>query len=138
MNEEPARVRRVEVLVPPLVTFAGVSALLLVARFYDRLPLRVPPCGFRSAFGIPCVGCGGTRAMKSLASGRFLEAVSYNPAVVLGISASVLWVLAGILAYRRGRGPLPVSEQNRRIQRAAWITLALLVLNWVYLVLFSP
>lgn len=136
MSEGTTPNRHVEVLVPPLVTFAGVVVLLLVARFYDQLPLRPPPCGFRTTFGIPCVGCGGTRAMKSLASGQLFEAVSFNPAVIAGVFVSALWAIAGVIKYRRGTRPLSVPEQNRHIKRGALIVLGLLALNWVYLILF--
>lgn len=136
MSEGTARVRRVDVLVAPLVTFAAVVGLLVIARYYERLPAQAPACGFKTVLSIPCVGCGGTRAMKSLVSGRPLEAVRYNPAVIMGVFASALWAVAGVLNYRRGRSPLSVPEQNRRLKRVALIVLAVLTLNWVYLILF--
>jgi hypothetical protein len=136
MSEGNARVRRIEVLVPSLVTFAGVVALLFVARFYDKLPVQAPPCGFKVTLGIPCVGCGGTRAMKALSSGRVVEAARFNPAVVLGVFVSALWAIAGIAKYRRGSEPLTVAMQNLRLKRGALIAFAVLTLNWVYLLLF--
>lgn len=136
MNEGPARVRRVEVLVAPLVTFAAVVGLLVLASFYDRLPAQAAPCGFKTVLSIPCVGCGGTRAMKALVSGRPFEAVRFNPAVVIGVFVSALWAVAGVLNYRSGRSPLTVPEQNRRIKRVALIALAVLTMNWIYLLLF--
>lgn len=136
MSEGCARVRRVEVLVAPLVTFAAVVGLLVMARYYDRLPAQAPPCGFKTILGIPCVGCGGTRAMMALVAGRPLEAVRFNPAVTMGVFASALWAVAGVLNFRHGRSPLSVPEQNRRIKRVALIVLAVLTLNWVYLILY--
>lgn len=136
MSKGPARVRRVEVLVAPLVTFAAVVGLLIAARYYERLPVQAPPCGFRTVLGIPCVGCGGTRAMMALAWGRPFDAIRFNPAVIIGVFASALWAVAGIWNYRRGRSPLPVPEQNERIKRVALISLAVLTINWIYLILF--
>jgi len=136
MSEGSARVRRVEVLVAPLVTFAAVVGLLIAARYYERLPVQAPPCGFKTTAGIPCVGCGGTRAMMALVSGRLFDAVRFNPAVVIGVFVSALWAVAGVWNYRRGRSPLPVPEQNRLIKRVALIALALLTINWIYLILF--
>lgn len=136
MSEGSARVRRVDVLVAPLVTFAAVVGLLIAAHYYERLPAQAPACGFKTVLSIPCVGCGGTRAMKALVSGRPLEAVRYNPAVIMGVFASALWAVAGVLKYRSGRSPLSVPEQNRRIKQVALIVLAVLTLNWVYLILF--
>jgi hypothetical protein len=136
MSEGPVRIRRVEVLVAPLVTFAAVVGLLIAARYYERLPAQAPACGFKTVLSIPCVGCGGTRAMMALVSGRPLEAVRFNPAVIMGVFASALWAVAGVFKYRRGRAALSVPEQNRRIKRVALIVLAVLILNWVYLILF--
>jgi hypothetical protein len=136
MSDGPSRRRRVEVLVAPLVTFAAVVGLLIAARYYERLPFQAPSCGFRTVLGLPCVGCGGTRAMMALVSGRPFEAVRYNPAVAIGVLVSALWAVAGIWNYRRGKAPLSVPEQNRRIKRIALIALAVLTTNWIYLILF--
>jgi hypothetical protein len=136
MTAPTARVRRVEVLVGPLVTFMAVLSLLGVARFYDRLPVRPPECGFKSTFGIPCVSCGGTRSAKALSRGRVVEALGFNPAVVIGSFVSFLWLLFGLRRFFAGAAPLPVPEHNRRIRRVALVTLILLALNWVYLILF--
>ena len=52
--------------------------------------------------GLPCPGCGMTRALYCVAVGRFADAFSYNPSIYL-------WILAGIYAawhrYVRGRRP---------------------------------
>ena len=138
MSKDPPRVRRVEVLVAPIITFAALVVLLIIARFYDRLPVQAPECGFKSQFGIPCVSCGGTRAMQALSSGCLIEALQFNPAVVFGIFVSVIWLLLGLRRFQRGDARLPVPEQNRRIRRVVLITISLLALNWVYLILFLP
>lgn len=136
MSEASARVRRVEVLVAPLITLIAVVALLIAARFYDRLPLQAPACGFKAGFGIPCVSCGGTRAMQALSTGRIAEAVQFNPAVVIGVFVSAFWLILGLRRFHRGAPILPIPDQNRRLRRVAVITICLLALNWVYLILF--
>lgn len=136
MTAPAARVRRLEVLVGPFVTFIAVISLLGVARFYDRLPVRPPECGFKSTFGIPCVSCGGTRSAKALSRGRVIEALSFNPAVVIGSFVSFLWLLSGLRRFCSGAVPLPILEQNKKIRQIALVTLILLALNWVYLILF--
>lgn len=136
MSVPAARVRRVEVLVGPLVTFLAVLSLLGVARFYDRLPVRPPECGFKNSFGIPCVSCGGTRSIKALSQGQIVEALRFNPAVVIGGFVSLIWLMAGLRRYYGGAAPLPVPEQNRRIRRVALIVFVLLAFNWVYLILY--
>ncbi len=140
MDAPPPRARRPEALVAPLVTLAAVLLLLLLARCYDRLPIHPPPCGLKTTFGIPCVGCGGTRAMRALAGARLVEAVRFNPAVVLGVFASAVWAVVGFLRFRHGavHPPLSAAEQNRRLVRTVLVVAAILVLNWIYLLLFLP
>ena len=41
-------------------------------------------CKMKLYFGIPCPGCGGTRAIWSLLHGRVLQAVYYNAFAVYG------------------------------------------------------
>ncbi len=138
MDAPPPRVRHPAILVGPLVTLAAVLALLVAARFHDRLPAHPPECGFRKVFGLPCVGCGGTRAMRALVDGRFGEATRFNPAAVAGVFASAAWAALGVWRYVQGCAPPPLSEQKRRIVRNVLIVAALLFLNWIYLVLFLP
>ncbi len=136
MSEAPFRRRHGSILVAPIVTFAAVAAGLLAAHYYDRLPLKPPGCGFRSAFGIPCVSCGGTRSIRSLASGRVGEAIAYNPAVPFGALVSLFWLVLSINRYLAGTAPHSTFEQNIRIKRVAIAALFLLVLNWIYLIIF--
>ena len=123
-------------LVGPLATLLAVTALLVAARFHDRLPVHAPACGFRKLAGLPCVGCGGTRSARALAAGRIGESIRFNPGVLLGVGATIAWTAAGSSRFLR-RAPLPKpSEQNRRIRRNAVIAAVLLLLNWIYLVFF--
>ena len=132
----PPRLRETAWLVGPLVTLVAVIALLAAARFYDRLPAHPPGCGFRTLTGLPCLGCGGTRAARALAAGRLGESIRFNPGVVLGVATTIAWTAAGSARFLR-RVPLPKpSEQNRRIRRNAVLAAVLLLLNWIYLVFF--
>src|SRR5690606_38289859 len=107
-------------------------------RFYDRLPVHPPECSFRKAFGIPCLGCGGTRAVRAFVDGRLVDAVRFHPAAIAAIFASAAWAATGWWRYRSGSIPPPLPEQNRRIVRNTLLIVALLLLNWIYLLLFLP
>lgn len=138
MEDSPAplRAREPAWLVGPLVTLLAVITLLVAAGRYDHLPVHPPECGFRKLAGLPCVGCGGTRSARALAAGRIGESVRFNPAVVLGVGATLAWTVAGCSRFLGGV-PLPKPpEQNRRIRRNALLAAALLLLNWIYLVFF--
>ncbi|HQZ27305.1 MAG: DUF2752 domain-containing protein [Verrucomicrobiales bacterium] len=137
-TETPVRKRRPEVLVAPVITCLAVFLMLFVARIYDRLPARLPSCRFQATFGIPCLSCGGTRAMKAFVRGDLVEAVRFNPAAILGVAASCLWLLSGITRFFLAC-PAPSAETtSRRIKFGAILTLAILALNWIYLILFLP
>ncbi len=110
-------------------------ALLVAAGRYDHLPVH-PPNADSGNWPACFVGCGGTRSHALLARGRIGESIRFNPAVVLGVGATLAWTVAGCSRFLGGV-PLPKPpEQNRRIRRNALLAAALLLLNWIYLVFF--
>lgn len=127
-----------EVLVGPVVTLLAVIGLLAVARVYDRLPVKPPPCQFRQMFSIPCLSCGGTRSFKALAQGQFIEAVKFNPGVILAVLVVIVWFGRGVYRYRKGVIPPAPVESRRRIIRNTIVASCLVFLNWIYLVYFLP
>lgn len=131
-------IRHPAVLIAPVITFLAVLVLLVVARFYDDLPLHPPPCSFRSLTGIPCLGCGATRAAKALANGEIVKALRFHPALVLGCLLALAWPILGIRRYWRGLDMSPPGEQNQKLIRAGWITGGILLINWIYLFFFLP
>ena len=56
---------------------SAVSGWLLL-RFPPELYGFYPACPFRAVTGYECPGCGATRALAAMLSGRFREAVSDN------------------------------------------------------------
>ena len=50
-----------------------------------RLVGIMPPCTLNTLFGIRCAGCGGTRCIQALLSGKPLIALFYNPFLVIAI-----------------------------------------------------
>jgi hypothetical protein len=83
------------------------SAVLLLVGFFaaaDFLGPQVrgwpalPPCAWRTFTGIPCPGCGGTRALACLAAGNLEGALTMNPAVAI---ATMGTILIGALALAR-------------------------------------
>lgn len=70
--------------------------VILWVRLGDKIPIR-PFCLFHKITGIPCPGCGGTRAAELLMSGNFVDALYTNPLSVvfcafLFVFAVSLWV----------------------------------------------
>ena len=80
----------------------------------------------------------GTLLGATLAAGRPLEALRFNPAAVLGVGVVGAWALLGWTRYRLGAVPPPPDEQNRRVVRNLVVVGAVLALNWIYLLFYLP
>jgi hypothetical protein len=82
-------------------------------------------CAFRRLTGIPCPGCGLTRAMAALARGQLVLALHFHPFAPLVLAeAGALW--AGIGASLLGR---PWELPPRFLERVViWQTAAFVVL----------
>ena len=101
----------------------------LVTHLFAFAPgdLALPPCPIHSLTGIPCPGCGMTRACIALASGDFGNALHYNP-FSLGL---ILFALGFALFPQR------IRRQWQRLSPAfrastAWSLLALVIGFWAY------
>jgi hypothetical protein len=91
----------------------------------------LPPCVWHRVTGLPCPGCGATRAVLSLLYGRFSAALAFNPlAAGCAIGFLALGVVAPIWLAAGGRVPVPASKP-----RPIWLAFAASVLaaNWVWL-----
>jgi hypothetical protein len=73
----------------PFATWGSLAMLLLVS----HLPpdgAGIPVCFFRAVTGLPCPGCGLTRAFSSLLQGRAEAAFAYHPFVFILLPLSVI------------------------------------------------
>ncbi len=130
--------RHPEVLVAPTVTFLAIVALIGMARIYDSLPAQAPECGFRTTFGIPCPSCGGTRAFKALSHGHIREAIAFNPAVMIGVGAALVWFITGLTRFHRGHAPGTSTRRSPDAKKLGLVIPGIIALNWLYLILFLP
>jgi hypothetical protein len=91
------------------------------------------PCGFARLSGMPCPGCGSTRAMLALASGDLHSFVRYNPlapfmtalVVVLAVQAFASLVATGTFR-RAGEGAV-----GTLVSRGAVVIAILSFVVWV-------
>ncbi len=86
-------------------------------------------CFISSVFGIPCAGCGSTRAIRLLLQGRIMDALRMHPLIFLTLFLLVVipaFAVARIVAKKRGkpfRSPL-----SRRATEIIFFSLAALYL----------
>jgi len=88
-------------------------------------------CVWKCATGLPCAGCGGTRAIAALANGSLLDALAWNPgAVFASIAATAAGFYAAcVLLFR-------LEPWRPKLPDAKWWKAAVVLLiaaNWVYL-----
>lgn len=83
-------------------------------------------CTFRRITGVPCPGCGATRAVAALAQGEIAHAFALNP-----LFLAALLLLASLLALRLLAGVAPRLRPSRA---ALLIAAALVVVNWAYVI----
>jgi hypothetical protein len=116
------------------VALAGAALVVLwVAAGHEELPRVI--CPFRHLTGIPCVTCGGTRALLALTRGDVNTAFHWNPLVAAVSIAALIFLLyaAVVTALRAPRLRVRLAERDRTLFRAtAWTAIAS---NWVFLIL---
>lgn len=117
-----------------LLLVLAVSAAILAAVFvfvsrYAHMPWV---CAWRGMTGIPCAGCGGTRAAVLLLQGDWWRALVLNPGVVLGAAAFVAVALyaSAVIFFR-------LEPWRPRWQGWRWWLAAAVAANWLYLLAFS-
>lgn len=102
---------------------AGLAALagLALLRTWHPGEGTLSICLFRNVTGIPCPGCGMTRAFALLARGDWRAALAMHPlAPLLAAELGLAWLAWGWAAA----GRLPARLENWRQQRLVPIVLA--------------
>lgn len=87
-------------------------------------------CSFQAVTGLPCPGCGGTRAFYRLFQGEILQSMVYNPVVVAGVAAYLHYMTVMTLRRRR----LVVRDYKRRllVQYELYFVAVVLVAQWLW------
>lgn len=106
-------------------------ALLALAPFGERLAAALPACPLHAVTGLPCPGCGTTRAALALAAGDPVAAFAANPLAALGWVAAIGGGLAALalVALRRPLPALPGWPARWR-----WTLALALAADWAYLI----
>lgn len=111
------------------LAFAAAGALCAAAVLSPNDAVGGPVmCPFRLATGLPCPGCGMTRAWVFLLHGRAGDALSANPFVLVTLPAAIALLLAVVWALVRRRpapdlGPVARSSAVR-VVLAVWVAFA--------------
>jgi len=137
----PGSRRRLEILTPALVTLIAVVGGVVASPMIGKIAWLSKPCSLRATTGLPCLACGGTRAVQALANGEWLVALKFNPLVVLGVVAAAIWMLTSIVRAWRWSPEVPGAKRGGISDRVRWALVALgvaVVANWIYLWKYLP
>lgn len=100
---------------------AGLISLLIVVALSARIPRPdsfTMPCGFHALTGLPCLLCGGTRAIRSVLNGQWEMALYLNPIAYPAVFAALVLVLVYLCEAVLGIGlwsPGPWFQRLRRL-----------------------
>lgn len=122
-----------------LLVFIGTTGVLLVAAWLTpstkgigtHTALGLPPCGWETATGYPCVSCGMTTAFAHAADGNLWTSFQTQPAGML------LALLAAMVALTTGYSLVMRVSIGRLVERLVtpWsfgFAVAVLMLAWGY------
>jgi hypothetical protein len=107
-----------------LASLAVLTPVVLLAAFYA---LGVPVCGSKVLFGLPCPGCGMSRAVVALLRGDIALAARLHPAVFAVVPVLGVAFLRTLLVQLGARSRLARAHVPARV----WLGLGLaLVALW--------
>lgn len=96
------------------------------------------PCPLKSLAGVPCPGCGLSRACAALARGEWGEALAAHAFAPVVAAALAVCAVAAFLPPRGREALAGLSELVERRTRLTAVLLAALLLYWSARVLFLP
>jgi hypothetical protein len=122
-----------------LIWLSVSSGGLALAASWLALKLPWPICLFHALTGRPCLTCGATRSAIAFFHAHFLAAFEWNPLAFLcycGLSLFNVYALATVVMRTPRLRVANVNPGERKFVRSSVI--ALLALNWAYLLLANP
>ena len=122
-----------------LIWLSVSSVGLALAAPWLALRLPWPICLFHELTGRPCLTCGATRSAIAFFHAHFFTALLLNPLAFVcycALTAFNVYALGVIVVRAKRLRIVQVTARERKFVRASVI--ALLALNWFYLLLANP
>ena len=96
------------------------------------------PCPFYHLTGIPCPGCGATRACVALLRGHWAESFRMHALGSVFLGVIVLLLIAGVLPERSRKAFGAAVEWFERRTAAGYVFFLLLLLYWIARLAIDP
>ena len=96
------------------------------------------PCPVKNALGIPCPGCGLTRASVALLRGDFATSFglhAFAPVLLLGVA---VFAVAGFMPAARREAFVGLVGRFERRTKATYVVLGAMLLYWSVRLFFLP
>ena len=117
-----------------LVWLSVSIASLGAAAAWFALRLPWPQCLFHALTGLPCVTCGSTRSAIAFFHGQFFSSWKWNPLAFGFLCALSSFNIYAFIVLTTRTPRLRIVNFNRAEKTVArFLTIALLALNWIYL-----
>lgn len=85
-------------------------------------------CAFKKMCGLPCPGCGGTRALYYLFRGNIIKSIQFNPTVLYGVLAYLHFML---LYFYRKHISKTLQDKKIQIQNYLYGAVAVVLVQWI-------
>lgn len=122
---------RAELATAAAITAAGAAVFIWGPRAF----IPAFPCPFHAITGLPCLTCGGTRAISHLVDGEFGAALEMNPLVFFGVLACAAFVIYAVTFWILRRAPVRLDfRRGPALFFLRFGTLFAVAANWIYLV----
>lgn len=103
------------------------------ARYGYREYHQLFECTFYKIIGLPCPGCGGTRAVYNLFLGDFTKSFWYHPVVIYGVFAYLHFM--GLYFYRHHFNKKGVEIKEIQIPVYIYVAIAIILIQWLVKIL---
>ncbi|MBI3832244.1 MAG: DUF2752 domain-containing protein [Planctomycetes bacterium] len=110
-----------------LSILAGGAVLTSCVFSPGGLP-NLPVCWFKNTTGLPCPGCGLTRAFCAISHGDFGAAWSFNPFGFLFYAGAVALAVWPVLVWKFPR----LENVRPAARRVVWFVFGLIAAMWVF------
>ena len=109
-----------------LLAVAFATAILVLI-FGDSWMMFIPGCIFKMVTGMPCMGCGGTRAINAMLHGHIIDSLKYHPLIIYATIVYVVFMFKMFLLkhYNIGR------EHKGLILIFVYIGIGIIVIQWI-------
>lgn len=91
----------------------------------------LPLCPMAAVLGVPCPGCGLTRATLAALRGDVHAAWHFHPLVFAVSPIAVLFALNAVVEYVRGTPFTAPSKPSRWLNAAAMVLIVLMLALWI-------